>query len=67
MIEQGITSGETLSIASGATVTFRETWKPQSQLRFLGGEVLVQYRARRPNIWRRFWYWFLLGWTWENL
>lgn len=20
----------------------------------------------RPNIWFRFWYWALLGWTWKN-
>jgi len=36
----------------------------QSQLRIYG-EYLMRFRRFRPNLWRRFWMWALLGWTWE--
>lgn len=27
----------------------------------------ILYEQPMPNRFRRFWYWFLLGWKWENL
>ena len=28
-------------------------------------DVAVNSSYHRPNLWRRFWYWALLGWRWE--
>ena len=27
----------------------------------------VLFEHPKPGPWRRFWYWALLGWTWEDL
>jgi hypothetical protein len=29
--------------------------------------IRIESPKPRPNVWRRFWHWFLLGWTWEKL
>lgn len=43
--------------------------KPIGRLSMGNGLVLVEYTDQKkvPNLWRRFWYWFLLGWTWERM
>lgn len=33
----------------------------------INGEVWFDFIAPRPNLFHRFWYWALLGWTWESL
>ena len=40
--------------------------KPQSELRFTS-DFTFRSVDQIPNLWRRFWYWALLGWTWEAL
>lgn len=30
----------------------------------IGGDWVL--RPARPNVWRRFWMWALLGWKWER-
>lgn len=27
--------------------------------------LIFEFPTPMPNIWHRFWYWFLLGWRWE--
>ena len=29
--------------------------------------IVVMSDKKMPNLFRRFWYWLLLGWTWEAL
>ena len=43
--------------------------KPIGRLRVANGLILVEYEDenKTPNLWQRFWYWFLLGWTWERM
>lgn len=43
--------------------------KPVGRLRVANGLILVEYEDenKTPNLWRRFWYWLLLGWKWEKL
>ena len=43
------------------------TLTPQHWLDVCCNGVRVGFIARRPNVWRRFWHWALLGWKWENL
>lgn len=49
-----------------ATIRFHEGPR-KSRLKFIDGTVIADYAKPMPNVWRRFWYWFLLGWTWENI
>jgi len=28
--------------------------------------IRIEGAAPMPNAWRRFWYWFLLGWVWRR-
>lgn len=30
-------------------------------------DVAVTSSFRKPNKWRRFWYWALLGWRWTDI
>ena len=41
----------------------------RSKLVIGSGMKTVQFffTCRRPNCWRRFWYWALLGWRWEEV
>lgn len=43
--------------------------KPVGRLRVASGLILVEYEDEKktPNLWQRFWYWFLLGWKWERM
>jgi len=40
--------------------------EPLRELLRITPEFRVQCK-HRPNAWRRFWYWALLGWRWERL
>lgn len=41
---------------------------PQAKARLvIGGVLVINTALELPNWWWRFWYWFLLGWTWERL
>jgi len=40
--------------------------QPQSAL-IIGDAMRIESEQPRPNRWRRFWYWALLGWRWEEL
>lgn len=36
-------------------------------LKIYGDAFQIHYACRvRPNWWRRFWYWALLGWQWTD-
>jgi hypothetical protein len=42
----------------------------RSRFRIYPGDpdvIRIDTTRKRPNAWRRFWYWLLLGWTWEEL
>jgi hypothetical protein len=53
------------------TLTFIQYPKLLARLRINprgGGQTLtIDSTIRRPNWFRRFWYWALLGWTWKDL
>lgn len=41
--------------------------KPKCYARIGSGPVATRVAFyRRPNLWRRFWYWALLGWEFED-
>ena len=42
---------------------------PDYKSKLIMGEatLVVMSDKKMPNLWRRFWYWWLLGWTWEAL
>jgi hypothetical protein len=29
--------------------------------------IMIEQPGDIPGLWRRFWYWALLGWTWERI
>ena len=33
---------------------------------YVYGGAVIPSRRPRPNAWRRFWTWVLLGWEWES-
>ena len=33
---------------------------------FITDSFIVHLPTPKPNLWRRFWYWFLLGWKWRD-
>ncbi len=39
----------------------------RSRLRVHNDVIVVEGPRLRPNAWRRFWYWALLGWKWESI
>ena len=41
--------------------------KQRSELRIQDDTVVIRSPRHRPNAWRRFWYWFLLGWQWRKI
>ena len=51
----------------GLTVTgklaFGDPVQCQSSL-IVGEEYALRFTKPKPNRWRRFWYWALLGWRW---
>ena len=40
--------------------------RPQWRIRIADTFTIDSYEPR-PNYWRRFWTWALLGWTWEEV
>jgi len=52
--EFGPASGKLISLAFYADGLRTQGWR-------------VKLPIGRPNLWRRFWYWALLGWKWEKV
>lgn len=50
-------------IATYHDVTFSQPSKPAGFMRIDSFTLLAFHR--KPNAWRRFWYWALLGWRFE--
>ena len=48
---------------SRSRLTINQQWMG-NQERY---SIKIESMNVRPNLWRRFWYWALLGWTWEAL
>jgi hypothetical protein len=46
----------------GDTMTHSYKW----ELHIEGNSITVKLE-KRPNAWRRFWQWALLGWVWRGL
>ncbi len=43
---------------------------PRVQARLMmvrNGGIVFDFTAKRPNWFRRIWYWALLGWTWRKV
>lgn len=39
---------------------------PKSTLAIHGDSILLHFNDEKPNRWRRFWCWALLGWRWSD-
>lgn len=55
------------SSSTASELKISEALTVKSRLRVHNGTILVETPRRRPNCWRRLWYWALLGWTWEKV
>ena len=41
--------------------------KPKSRLLINGESIQFEFTAKKPNRFRRFWQWLLLGWVWRDV
>ena len=57
-------SGLSISqVESQSRLIINQKWSEGSDL----STMTIESPLERPNPWRRFWYWALLGWKWEAL
>lgn len=40
--------------------------KPAKSVLLIGTVIRIESQEPPPNLWWRFWYWALLGWSWKR-